>query len=348
MKTRIGLILLIPLALAACGTPTPVVIKRTTVVTATPSPATPSPPTPVTPYTCAPDCTYEDMTVAFIQTGSRGGWAAANTASFRETAEELGITLKFYNAQKVVENQLSAFRDFIADEEVDVIVLAPLEPTGYDEVLQEARDAGKIVIVEDRHVDASEDLYATHVGSDFVEEGRKAGREMIKLLADGQSKNVVELVGIGDSPVTVARGRGFREAIEGSEIEIVRSQAAGWSEVKARQVMAAWLSEDVDIQAVFAQSDEMALGAIEAIYEAGLQPGEDIKIITIGATYITVGPMIDGDLNVAVECSPDLAPQVYEAALKALNGEELPRWIPGQEGIFYPEDVQDFWAHYNY
>jgi ABC-type sugar transport system substrate-binding protein len=93
--------------------------------------------------------TYEDMTVGFIQTGSEGGWRSANTASFKETAEQLGINLKFYDAQNKLENQVSAFRNFIADPEVNVIILAALETTGWEDVLQEAKDAGKIVVLED-------------------------------------------------------------------------------------------------------------------------------------------------------------------------------------------------------
>ena len=84
---------------------------------------------PATP-TAPPVKTYKDMTVGFIQTGSEGGWRGANTASFKETATQLGINLKFYDAQNKLENQVSAFRNFIADPEVNVIVLAALETTG--------------------------------------------------------------------------------------------------------------------------------------------------------------------------------------------------------------------------
>ena len=155
--------------------------------------------------------TYEDLTVGFIQTGSEGGWRAANTASFKDTAEELGINLKFYDAQNKMENQLSAFRNFIADDEVDVIILAALEAAGWDAVLQEAKDAGKTVVLEDRRIDAPEDLYATYIGSDFTLEGRKAADEMCELLGDSANKNVVELVGNVGSSAAIDRGKGFRE-----------------------------------------------------------------------------------------------------------------------------------------
>jgi simple sugar transport system substrate-binding protein len=279
------------------------------------------------------------MVVGFIQTGSEGGWRAANTASFKETAQQLDIKLNFYDAQNHLENQVSAFRNFIADPAVNVIILAALETTGWDDVLKEAKAAGKIVVLEDRRIDASEDLYATYIGSDFTEEGRKSGREMIKLLEGSEKKNVVELVGNVGSSAAKDRGVGFREAIEDSGIVITESQTANWSATEGKDVMAAFLKKSTDIQGVFAQNDEMGLGAALAIKEAGLEPGVDIKILTVDATAGAFKGMIAGEINTVVECNPLLAPQVYEAALKALNGGSLPKWVPSNEGIFYQKDA---------
>jgi simple sugar transport system substrate-binding protein len=123
-------------------------------------------------------------------------------------------------------------------------------------------------------------------------------------------------------------------------IEIVKTQTANWDATEGKAVMEAWLNETTDIQGVFAQNDEMGLGAAQAITEAGLNPGDDIKIITVDATAGAFRAMIAGDINVVIECNPLLAPQVYEAALKALNGESLPKWVPSQEGIFYAADAE--------
>jgi ABC-type sugar transport system substrate-binding protein len=293
---------------------------------------------PATP-TAPPVKTYKDMTVGFIQTGSEGGWRGANTASFKETATQLGINLKFYDAQNKLENQVSAFRNFIADPEVNVIVLAALETTGWDDVLKEAKAAGKVVVLEDRRIDASEDLYATYIGSDFADEGRKAGDEMCKLLEGSAKKNVVELVGNVGSSAAKDRGTGFRETMGACGIVITETQTANWSATEGKDVMAAFLKKSTDIQGVFAQNDEMGLGAALAISEAGLKPGTDIKILTVDATAGAFKAMIAGDINTVVECNPLLAPQVYEAALKALNGETLPKWVPSQEGVFYQKDA---------
>ena len=98
------------------------------------------------------------------------------------------------------------------------------------------------------------------------------------------------------------------------------------------------MRETQDVQGIFAQNDEMGFGAIEALKEAGLKPGVDVKVITFDATGNAFKAMLEGDMNVTVECNPQLAPQVYEAALKAANGETLPKWVPSQEGIFRADD----------
>jgi ABC-type sugar transport system substrate-binding protein len=299
-------------------------------------PATPIPPTE-TPANR--DLTYRDMVVGFIQTGSEGGWRAANTASFKEIAQQLGINLKFFDAQNKLDNQVAGFKQFIADKEVNVIILAALETSGWDEVLKEAKAAGKVVILEDRRIDAPEDLYVTYIGSDFLDEGHKAADEMCKLLESSPKKNVVELVGNLGSSAATDRGKGFRETMSQCGITITQSETADWDATKGEKVMESFLEKSKDIQGVFAQNDEMGLGAVQAIKKAGLKPGTDIKILTVDATSGAFKAMMAGDINTAVECNPLLAPQVYEAALKALNGVNQPKWVPSNESVFYAKDA---------
>src|SRR5512134_3840192 len=282
--------------------------------------------------------TYKDMTVGVLQTGSEGGWRAANTKSFKETATQLGLTLKFYDSQNDLAKQVAGFQQFVQDPEVDVIVLQALEVTGWEQVMKDAKEAGKIVIVSDRRIDGLEGYFVTYIGADFTEEGRKAGNEMCKLLEGSESKNVWELVGNVGSSAAIDRGIGFRETAEKCGITVTKSQTANWSVVEGKQVTEAWLRETKDVQGIFGQNDEMAFGAIEALKEAGLVPAQDVKLISVDATSGAFQAMLDGTLNVTVECNPLLAPQVYEAALAALNGETLPAWIPSIEGVFYMDD----------
>jgi simple sugar transport system substrate-binding protein len=298
------------------------------------------PATPKAGLDCAPNCEYQDLVVGFLQTGSNeGDWRAANTVSFKETADQLGLKLKFYDSQNDLATQIAGFHQFIQDPEVNVIVLAALETTGWEDLLKQAKDAGKIVVIEDRRIDAPEDLYATYIGSDFTEEGRKSADEMCKLLKGMSGKNVWELVGNVGSSAAKDRGQGFREKMDACGIEITRSQTANWSITEGKQVTEIWLKETQDVQGIFAQNDEMGLGAIEALKEAGLVPGVDVKILSVDATAGAFKSMLAGELNVTVECNPLLAPQVYEAALIAANGGLLPKWVPSQEGVFFSDDV---------
>ncbi len=322
------------MVLAGCAQATQTTAPVDVVPTTVPAAAEPTLPK----LACAPNCQYKDLVVGFLQTGSEGGWRAANTSSFKETADQLGLTLKFYDSQNDLAKQVAGFQQFIQDPAVNVIVLAALETTGWEDMLKAAQDAGKVVVIEDRRIDAPDTSYATYIGSDFALEGRKGAEEMCKLLEGSASKKVWELVGNVGSSAAKDRGQGFREKMGECGIEITNSQTGNWSSTEGKQVTEAWLKESTDVQGIFAQNDEMGFGAIEALKEAGLTPGKDVKVLTFDATGNAFKAMLDGTLNVTVECNPLLAPQVYEAALKSANGEELPKWVPSQEGVFRATD----------
>lgn len=286
---------------------------------------------------CAPNCTYSDMVVGFIQTGPEGAWRTANNASFDEAAQQLGITLKVYDSQGKVENQISAFHTFNQDPTVNVIILAAVDTKGFDDVLQEAADMGKLVILEDRTLDSSAALYYTRIGSDFVLEGQRAADAMCELLADSDKKNVVEISGAIGAGAGIDRGAGFRQKMDECGITITASQTGDWKVAPSKAVMEAWLKDPVlsDIQGVHAHNIEEALGAIQAIQEAGLVPGVDIFVVAYDVTKDAFAAMIDGTLNADVECNPLLGPQVFEAALKGLNGDTtMPSYVASQESVF--------------
>jgi simple sugar transport system substrate-binding protein len=282
--------------------------------------------------------TYKDLVVGYAQLGAESEWRTANTASIQQAAEELGVTLKFSDAQQKQENQIKAIRSFIA-QGVDVIGVPPVVTTGWETVFQEAKDAGIPIILVDRRADVPEDLYATYLGSDFVEEGRKAGNEMNKLLPEGGK--IVELVGtVGSAPAT-DRFSGFRETMN-PNIEIIDSQSGDFTRAKGKEVMEAFLKKyGAEITALYAHNDDMALGAIQAIEEFGLKPGTDIKIVSIDAVRGAFQAMVDGKLNVTVECNPLLGPQFYDLALKVVNGEEVPKWVPSEESVYYPDNAAE-------
>jgi simple sugar transport system substrate-binding protein len=284
--------------------------------------------------------TYRDLVVGFSQIGAESDWRTANTVSIKEAAEELGVELLFDDAQQKPENQIKAIRTFIA-QRVDVIGVSPLVETGWESVFQEAKEAGIPIVVVDRRADVPEDLYAAYLGSDFVEEGRNAARVMVDLL-DGQG-NIVELVGtVGSAPAN-DRYIGFREVLEDyPEMKIIASKDGDFTRSRGEENMKEFLQTYGDqIDALYAHNDDMALGAIATIEAYGLKPGQDIKIVSVDATRDAFQAMIDGKINATVECNPLLGPKFFEVALKVVNGEEVPKWIPSEESVFFPEDAAE-------
>jgi galactofuranose transport system substrate-binding protein len=281
---------------------------------------------------------YEDLIVGYAQLGAESDWRVANTISIKETAEQLGVELRFLDAQQKQENQIEAIRKFIV-QKVDVIGISPIVETGWDEVFQEAKDAGIPIILVDRRAVVSDDLYVSYLGSDFLEEGRNAARVMAKLV-NGQA-NIVELVGTIDSAPANDRYAGFREILKSYPgMQIIDSQSGDFTLARGKEVMAAFLQKYGNkITAVYAHNDDMALGAIQAIENYGLQPGKDIKIVSVDATSGAFEAMIAGKLNATIECNPLLGPQFFELALKVVNGKPVPKWVPSLEGIFFPEDA---------
>jgi simple sugar transport system substrate-binding protein len=284
--------------------------------------------------------TYSELVVGFSQIGAESEWRTGNTASIQEAAAQLGVELLFSDAQQKPENQIKAIRTFIA-QQVDVIGVSPLVETGWESVFQEAKDAGIPVILVDRRADVSEDLYATYLGSDFLEEGRNAGRIMVDLL--GGQGNIVELVGTEGSAPAIDRYAGFREILEDyPEMKIIDSKSGDFTRALGEEVMEEFLNTYGDqIDALYSHNDDMAIGAIRAIEAHGLKPGHDIKIVSIDAIRDAFQAMIDGKLNATVECNPLLGPQFFELALKVVNGVEVPKRIPSQESIFFPEDAAE-------
>jgi len=284
--------------------------------------------------------TYRNLVVGYSQIGAESEWRTGNTTSIKEAAEDLGVELIFSDAQQKQENQIKAIRTFIA-QQVDVIGVSPIVETGWESVFQEAKDAGIPVILVDRRANVTPDLYTTHLGSDFVEEGRKAARVMVDLL-DGKG-NIFELYGTEGSAPAIDRALGFREILaDYPEMKIIASASGDFTRAKGKEVMEDYLEfygEQID--AVFSHNDDMAIGAIKAIEEYGSKPGEDIKIVSIDAIRDAFQAMIDGKLNATVECNPLLGLQFFELALKVVNGEEVPKWIASQESVFLPDHAAE-------
>jgi simple sugar transport system substrate-binding protein len=282
------------------------------------------------------------VVLGFSQIGAESEWRTANTESIKSAAALMNIDLRFADAQQKQENQIKAIRSFIA-QRVDVIAFSPVVETGWDTVLKEAKAANIPVILTDRSVTADPSLFVGFIGSDFVEEGRKAGRWVLEQFKDGTGDvNIVELQGTVGAGPAIDRKKGFEEIIAANpRFKIIRSQSGDFTRTKGKEVMEAFLkAETRKIDVLYAHNDDMAIGAIQAIEEAGKRPGRDILIVSIDAVKGAFEAMIAGKLNVTIECNPLLGPQLMTSVAEVVAGRPIPKRIVVEEQVFPMETAK--------
>lgn len=293
--------------------------------------------------------------IGFAQIGSESKWRMANSESIQEAAKEAGIGLDFKNVDNQLsdeekqERQIEFIREFI-DHQVDVIAFSPIVETGWEVVLQEAKEAGIPVILSDRRVKVSPQFYTTYMGSDFVEEGRRAARWLVNHMDKNTTYRMVELEGTKGSAPAKGRQEGFYEIIDNySNVTLVAKKTADFEYEDGKRCMESILEEENEpIHVVYAHNDDMALGAIEAIEEAGYTAGEDIWVISVDATADALKMIAIGKLNCSVECNPLLGPQMMKAVKELMAGNELPIEIITGESVYTAENVGNDFKKRNY
>jgi galactofuranose transport system substrate-binding protein len=282
------------------------------------------------------------LTVGFSQIGSESGWRAAETSVSKSEAKKRDVNLKIADAQQKQENQIKAIRSFIA-QNVDAIFLAPVVSTGWDAVLKEAKEAKIPVVLLDRDIDPSgKDLYLTAVTSDSVHEGEVAGDWLAKTVGD-KACNVVELQGTVGASVATNRKKGFDAAIaKHANIKVLRSQTGDFTRAKGKEVMESFIkAEDggKNLCAVYAHNDDMMVGAIQAMKEAGLKPGKDILTVSIDAVPDIFKAIAAGEANATVELTPDMAGPAFDAIIAYKEkATEPPKWIQTESKLYTAAD----------
>jgi galactofuranose transport system substrate-binding protein len=274
------------------------------------------------------------LKIGFAQTGAESAWRTANTESMKSEAAKRGIDLKFSDGQGKQENQITAVRSFI-NQGVDLIVIAPLKETGWDPVLREAKRAKIPVILTDRTIKTDdESLFTCFIGSDFYEEGKMAADWLAK--KTGGKGTIVELQGSTGSAPANERRKAFADGIaKYPGLKIIDSQSGKFERAAGKEVMEAFLKKHGKaINIVYAHNDDMALGAAQAIEEAGMKPGKDILMVSIDAIGEAVKAVAAGRLNCTVECNPLFGPKVYDTAAKILKGETVPKKSFNKDELF--------------
>lgn len=294
-----------------------------------------------TPFEEMPQDGKDYIVVGFSQLGSESDWRNASTESFRSvfTAEN-GYYLLYEDAQQKQENQLKAVRNFIL-QEVDYIVLDPIVETGWDTVLLEAKAAGIPVIVVDRQIKTSNELYTCWVGSNFREEGRRAGEWLENYLKrNGRAHEkirIVSLLGTLGSSAQLGRSAGFRDILSAhSNWKLLEEQSGEFTQAKGQEIMEDFLDMYPDIDVLVSQNDNMTFGAIQAIQEAGRTcgPGGDIIVLSFDAVRMALRYMQEGKIHADFECNPILGTQVASIIKKLEAGQDVEKMQYAEEQYF--------------
>jgi len=278
------------------------------------------------------------LVMGFSQLGSESSWRLGCTQSIIEAAESHDVTLMFENAYQNQEKQIDALRSFISYR-VDVICFSPIVEDGWENVLNEAKNAGIPVILVDRLVDVEDDsLYTAFIGADFLKEGQRAGEYLLhKADTMGAEKlNIVEITGTEDSSPMRQRYEGFHQYVDNdSRFNVLESISGDFLISKGEECMRYLLDKyPGEIDVLYSHNDGMTLGAITAIEDAGLVPGKDIIIITVDGEQAAIDLLKEGGINCVVECTPHLGDIVMDMAIKLKNGETINKVTHPDETVF--------------
>jgi ABC-type sugar transport system substrate-binding protein len=283
------------------------------------------------------------MRVGFSQTETDGPWRIAETKSMQDEAAKRGYELVFTNARGDTATQVSNLEDLVA-QRVDAIFLAPREAKGYEGPLQAAKEAGIPVFLIDRELEGPKagDDYVTFIGSNFIEEGKRAGEWLAKQ-TNGKA-GIIELLGTAGSSVANDRHQGFADAIKAfPDMKIIAAQDGNFTRAQGQNVMQNLIqAHGKEITVVYAHNDEMALGAIQALKAAGMKPGKDVIVLSVDGQKSALEAINAGDMNATVECNPRFGPVAFDTLEKFKRGEKIPPKIINQDRFFDSTNAKQF------
>jgi len=281
--------------------------------------------------------------VGFAQTESNNPWRLAQTASMKEEAKKLGHELVYTDAAGDAAKQVADVESMIS-QKVDAIFLAPREEKPLVPAVKKAKAAGIPVFLLDRSVDPKlakpgQD-YVTFIGSDFIEEGKRAADWLIE--ETGGKAKILELEGTTGSSPANDRKKGFHDAIKSEPgMKVLASQDGDFERNKGRQVTETLLQAHPDATAIYAHNDEMAIGAIAAVEAAGKKPGKDITIVSVDGSRDALQTIIDGKMGATVECNPRFGPKAFETMKKYAAGETIPPVVINKDKFFDESNAKE-------
>jgi galactofuranose transport system substrate-binding protein len=281
-------------------------------------------------------------TVGFSQSEpDTAAFRAAETQSIKDEAAKVGVgKLLVTNANAQLTKQISDIQDLL-NQGVQVLIVAPVNSDGLDPALAAAKAKGVVVLTIDRKVTntACSD-YLAFIGSDFQDQGKRAADAMDKA-TDGKA-NVAILLGTSGNNVTDKRTSGFKDQIaaEYPDLKVVAQQTGDFDRSKGQSVTEQLLQSNPDINAIYAENDEMGLGAVQAVLSAGKQPGKDVKIVSVDGTKNAVQAIVDGQYNAVIESNPRFGPLAFKTLTDFENGEAIPEDIIIQDSEYGPDNAE--------
>ncbi|MGW6740544.1 ABC transporter substrate-binding protein [Streptomyces sp. NPDC055025] len=279
-------------------------------------------------------------TVGFSQSEKEANpFRIAETASIKAEAERRGVKLLTANAQTQFSKQISDVQDLIA-KGADLLVIAPLNSDGWGPVLRAAAARKIPIVTVDRKINATPcQDYVSFIGSDFVEQGRRAADRMIE--ATGGRGEVAILLGAAGNNVTTERTKGFKDRIkaEAPGLRVVFEQTGEFAREKGQQVTEQLIQSDPDITGIYAENDEMGLGAVNALKGAGKRPG-DVKIVTVDGTRNAVRGIVDGWISGVIESNPRFGPLAFATLDAFTKGEKVAQDIVIQDSAYTEENAK--------
>lgn len=287
------------------------------------------------------------IVIGFSQLGAESDWRVANTDSMQQAlSARNGYELLYDNARQKQENQLAAVRTFVL-QGVDIIVIAPVAETGWEAVLQEAKNANIPVIIVDREVSVEDpDLYLTGIGSDFLTEGQQAVHWLESILVRTKRWNenlqILHIQGTDGATSQIMRTKALEDAAARHYNWTICGQLSGdYTEVKSYEVVRDFLKTNRDIDVIYSENDNMTFGAMRALDEAGITYGEggDVILISFDAVRQALEYCMEGKINLCVECNPLHGPRVDELIRQYLSGAEIPKQIYVEETMFTPQTL---------
>ncbi len=273
-------------------------------------------------------------TVGFSQSEKEANpFRIAETASIKAEAEQRSVKLLTANAQSQFSKQISDVQDLIA-KGADLLVIAPLNSDGWGPVLKQA-SAKKIPIVTiDRKINATAcKEYVSFIGSDFTEQGKRAADQMIE--ATKGKGEIAILLGAPGNNVTTERTKGFKDRVQEKApgLKVVFEQTGEFAREKGQSVTEQLIQSKPGITGIYAENDEMGLGAVNALKGAGKKAG-DVKIVTIDGTRNAVQGIVDGWIHGVVESNPRFGPLAFQTLDSFTKGQEVGQSIVIQDSEY--------------